>query len=184
MHQISRLKKTILGIAIALVLAFFLGYALNTIYPPLRYDNFCQNITARIDVESCADYKAPVKEENMISYPEQDCFCRQIDEKGTMKCDTMNPEYTECMKEYDAKRETHGRNSFVILVILGLAAILIGGLALKVESVSSGIMGGGVLTLLYSAIRFWGDIEDYARLIILGVTLFVLIWIGYKKFKE
>jgi len=189
MAKLSTLTKTILGIAIALVLVFFLAYAMNTIYPEPKIDEMCEGIAYRTEIDSCDDYNGGTitKGELRIPYPEEginDCYCREIDAKGTLKCEITNPDYEECRKEYNDSREKHGRTSFVVLVMLGLAAILIGGFVIKVNAVSQGIMGGGVITLLYSAMRFWGSIEDYARLIILGVTLFILIWVGYKKFKE
>jgi len=181
----SKLKKTILGIAIALVLVFFLGYSVNTFYEEPEFDEICKDINSRIDIETCEDYEAePTPDELRIVSPDKDCYCREIDAKGTMKCDATNPEYTECREEYEDMRETHGRISFIVLVILGLASILIGGLFLKVEAVSSGVMGGGVLTLLYAAMRFWGSIQDYGRLVVLGVALIVLIWVGYRKLKD
>ena len=54
---------------------------------------------------------------------------------------------------------------------------------LKLETVSSGIMGGGVLTIIYGTLRYWGEMSDIIRWILLGVVLALLIWIGYKKVK-
>ena len=184
--KVSGLKKTILGIAIALVLVFFWGYSVNTFYESPDMDDFCKDIPYRISVDSCEGYDVPSKEDlRPVFLPEgKDCYCYEIDKVGNKQCDVTNPEHIECREKYDEVREDHGRISFIILVILGLASILTGGLALKVESVASGMMGGGVLTLLYAAMRFWGSIQDYGRLFVLGVALVVLIWIGYKKLKD
>ena len=51
-------------------------------------------------------------------------------------------------------------------------------------SVSAGLMGGGVLTILYGVIRYWTDLPDYGRFIILGIILAILIWLGYKRIKK
>ena len=80
-------------------------------------------------------------------------------------------------------REIYNRNVFIISVIAGLVCVLIGGVKLKLESVSSGIMGGGVLSIIYGTIRYWGDLADVGRFAILGTVLAILIWIGYRKFK-
>jgi len=29
--------------------------------------------------------------------------------------------------------------------------------------------------------RYWSDLPDFGRFIILGITLIILIWLGYKK---
>lgn len=184
MGAISKLKKTILGIAIAIVLAFFLGYAVNTFYEEPDSNEFCEDIDLRIEVESCEDYELPMENREPYPVPVKECSCYEVDKEGNKKCEATNPEYQQCMEQYSDVRENHGRFSFILLTILGLASILIGGLVLKVEAVSSGIMGGGVLTLIYASLRYWGSIQDYARLIILGVTLGILVWIGYKKFKR
>jgi len=48
-------------------------------------------------------------------------------------------------------------------------------------SVSSGLMGGGILAIIYGTMRYWSDLPDFGRFIILGITLIILIWLGYKK---
>jgi len=45
------------------------------------------------------------------------------------------------------------------------------------------LLGGGVLTIIYGTIAYWSELADWARFIILGITLAILIWIGYKKLK-
>ena len=65
-----------------------------------------------------------------------------------------------------------------------MLAVLIGGVVLKLESVSTGIMGGGALIIIYGILRYWGDASDALRFIILGIVLAVLVWIGYKKLEK
>jgi len=38
--------------------------------------------------------------------------------------------------------------------------------------------------MIYAAMRFWRNLDEYLRFTILVITLVVLIWIGYKKFKK
>lgn len=183
----SNLKKTILGIGIALLLALFLGYAVHTFYERPESTDFCGKIQAMIEVDSCEGYETPVEFEVRRPIPVpvgKGCYCYEIDKEGNKRCETSNPEFVKCWESYDAAREKYEKNSFIALVMLGLLSIFIGGVILKVESVGSGIMGGGVLTLLYASLRFWGSLPDYGRLAILGVALVVLIWLGYKKFRK
>jgi hypothetical protein len=184
----SSIKKTILGIGIALLLVLFWGYSVHTFYERPESDDFCKDTKPMIEVDYCEDY------DEEVIHPEfrgpvpvpggKGCYCYEVDKEGNKKCETANPEYTKCWESYDVSREKHEKNSFIVLVILGLLSIFVGGVLLKVEAVSSGIMGGGVLTLLYAALRFWGSLPDYGRLLILGVALATLIWLGYKKFKH
>ena len=183
--MVQKLKKTILGIAIALVLVFFWGYSVATVYSEPDSNEYCTDIDFRLEVDSCDGYE-PIVRGNRGRYAEKilgdECYCDERNREGELRCSTPNPEYADCMQEYYDIREDHNRVSFIILIILGLVSIF-AGFKLKIDSVSSGVMGGGVLTLIYAAMRYWGTIQDYGRLIILGVALLVLVWIGYKKFK-
>ena len=42
---------------------------------------------------------------------------------------------------------------------------------------------GGIITLFFGTVRYWARLFDYARFIILGLVLALLIWLGYKKLK-
>ena len=195
----NRLRKTILGIAIAILLVFFLGYAVNTLYKPPKYQDYCTDV-ARMMPDNQDSCEAAGGTWNAVESPKavpltENMNCEKISEEGdaiTLSCQVSSVDsytgycdyYSKCQDAYDARRESHGRVSFTILVILGLLSVVAGAFALKVEAVGSGIMGGGVLTLIYGTIRFWGSIEDYVRLAILGIALGVLIWLGYRRFKD
>jgi len=69
---------------------------------------------------------------------------------------------------------------FIVATGIGII-ILIVGFALKMASVSSGLMGGGILAIIYGTIRYWSDLPDFGRFIILGITLIILIWLGYRR---
>ncbi|MBW2989110.1 hypothetical protein KY358_02195 [Candidatus Woesearchaeota archaeon] len=184
--ETSKMKKVILGIAIAILLAFFLGHATSTFYKEPEIEDFCRGIDSVIRVESCDDYDyEPVESRRPYPIPEKlFCSCQEIDKEGTVKCTATNPEYDKCSNQYTDYMEKHNKNSFMILVVLGLISIITGGIFLKKEAVGSGIMGGGVLTIIYAAMRYWDSIQDYARVIILGIALGILVWIGYKKIRK
>src|SRR3989344_784097 len=174
--EISRLKRTILGISIAIILALFIGYGINTFYKPPKYEDFCKEQIRKQIITS---------EEGCIAvggqwsvYPE-----KIISENKTVIQGFCDPNYT-CNKEYTSVREIYNRNVFIISVIAGLICVIVGGIVLKLESVSSGIMGGGVLSIIYGTVRYWGELADAGRFTILGIVLAVLIWIGYRKFKK
>lgn len=173
--EISKIKRAILGISIAIILALFIGYGINTFYKPPKYENFCDE-QIRTIISSEEECLAVGGQWNVA--PE-----RIIEENKTVIKGFCNPNYT-CEKEYTGKREIYNRNVFIIAVISGLISVIVGGIILKLESVSSGIMGGGVLSIIYGTIRYWGDLADVGRFFILGLVLVALIWIGYRKFKK
>ena len=88
----------------------------------------------------------------------------------------------ECRDRNNDLRSVYNRNAFIILVITGTVSLVFG-LYLGVSSVASGFLFGGILNLFIGVTRFWSDMDEYLRFIILGITLVVLIWIGYKKLK-
>ena len=60
--------------------------------------------------------------------------------------------------------------------------MIIIGAVLNLTSVSAGLFGGGVLTIIYGTMNYWSELADWARFIILGIALAVLIYLGYKGF--
>ena len=147
---ISKLKRNILTIAIAIIFALFIGYGIDTFYEAPEWEDYC------------------------------DRFAEPLGKNIT----EFEQSQKQCSEEFDAATEPYNRNIFVVTLIIGMIAVIVGGVVLHLESVSSGIMAGGVLTLIYGTIRYWGDMHKYLRFVILTIVLIVLIWIGYKKFKK
>lgn len=176
----SKIKKNLLSVAIAIILVLFIAYGINTFYKSPKYDDFCSE-----DL-----YKQQ-------AYSEEECLALggkwdqrttrpikvEADSDATTTEGWCDVQYT-CREEYDDAREVYNRDVFFISLVAGLIALIVGGIVLKIESVSIGIMGGGILTIIYGTIRYWGDMSDVYRFIILGVVLGVLIWMGYKKLKK
>lgn len=201
----NKIKKVLMSIAIALVLVFFVGYGLHTFYKEPNYDDFCPNAAERkvgiYDTkESCEavggkwEEKEGSPEVDKLTtnqylctrspYVEGEEFvfnCRTAEDAGKDSgwCD---PDYT-CREEYESAREPHNRISFIILAVIGVIIIVIATAVLAENAVSYGVLAGGILTILYGTLRFWGAIPDIARFIILGAALITLIILGYKKLK-
>jgi len=168
--QASKVKQTILAVAIAIILVLFVGFGIDTIYDSPDYTDYC-NETIR-----------PMKlDQNQVDCIDQGGEWIQNQENSY--CD-FSEKYRECEEEYNQVKEPYERNVFIIALIIGLVAVIVGGLILSVESVGSGIMGGGVLILIYGTLRYWGELSKYLRVVVLGIVLAILIWIGYKKFKK
>lgn len=171
----KNIKEKLLSIAIAMVLVFFIAYGINTFYKNPKYADFCDEekpYRPNITEEECLSIGGKWTQERIPrveGQPEQKGYCDQ--------------HYT-CRKEFEDVREKYNKIVFIISGILGLAAVIIGGIVLKLESVSAGIMGGGILTIIYGTLRYWGHLEDIGRFLILGIILITLIFIGYKYLKK
>jgi len=179
----SKLKHTFLAVAIAIILVFFIGFGIATFYKEPQYNDFCDEFEGR-------PYPFPIKRGDSCTFfePDQEIKdqCKNFgdvtpkyDQNGCVEsyyCET-------CNKEFRDIRENYNRNVFIVATGLGIIILIIG-FALKIPSVSSGLMGGGILTLIYGTIRYWSDLPDAGRFIILGLTLAILIWLGYKKISK
>jgi len=190
------LAKTFLSMGIALVFAAFVAYAVNTIYePPKYYDEPKNDCGTKYDcykqINECQQEE--YKKLN-ISGPQyapvpipigEDCYSKY---SGT-------PEFMACQKNLDICNQeqyklspsyTHAKNTFIILLAIGIAAI-IGGSRIAVEGVGSGFIGGGILLVLYSIVNSWAylyHLDRYLKLAGLGLALAVLIWIAYKRMEK
>ena len=87
--------------------------------------------------------------------------------------------FEACYERQNELREKHNYVSFVVLGIISIASI-IAGMHLN-GSVRDGIVGGGVLILIYASLRYWGDVGELTRLAILGAGLVALVVMATKR---
>ncbi|MBI4451795.1 hypothetical protein HY637_00050 [Candidatus Woesearchaeota archaeon] len=191
-----KIKETILGFAIAIIFVFFVVFGIKAFYKEPKYEDYCTRGTLIDVVYSKGYYAEPypmrTKEPNgntcMKAVKEYDTFRKncaakkadvvyEYDENG---CQSAK-ECTFCQQDYEKSRNIYFRNVFIISGIIGIIVIIIGAV-FGITSVSAGLFGGGVLTIIYGTMNYWSELADWARFIILGITLAVLIYLGYKGF--
>lgn len=163
-------KSVILSIAIALISVFFFVYAIQAIYPGPLSEDYCNYNRPVTMVETRSSCEALNGTWNEYPKPESNV---------TGYCDY----YTKCQDNYQNVREPYERNVFFANLIIGIV-LVVTGIFLALPSVSSGLMGGGVIMLVYGTIRNWGNLSDTLRTIMLGIALIILIWLGYKKLNK
>ncbi len=190
-----KIKETILGISIAVIFVFFVVFGIKSFYKEPKYEDFCKR-GVMIDVVSGSvyyeAYPARVKEPDQntcsksnVEYGRFRKGCAEkvsdavyeYDDKGCQ----IAKECTTCNVDFSKGRNIYFRNVFIISGIIGILVIIIGAV-LKITSVSAGLFGGGVLTILYGTMNYWSELADWARFIILGIALAVLIYLGIKGF--
>lgn len=172
----SNTKQRILTVAIAVVLTLFVAYGISVFYEAPKYEKFCgvEPKPVYLNETSC---NASEGKWNPNYYP---CPAEANGISGKCAEGYCDADFT-CRKEFDLRNEVYNRNVFVVSLFLGLVLMILG-ITLKLESVSVGIMGGGALVIFYGVMRYWGELGKYWRLLLLGLVLATLIWIGYKKF--
>lgn len=185
-----KIKETILGVSIAILFVLFVAFGIRAFYNEPKYEDFCNKMMypsmpypERIYKETNSTLCNKIEVENYKF--EQDCIAKKgevvyaPDENGCR----IAKECSFCNKEFRDSMNIYNRNVFIIAGIAGIITIIVGAL-LNLVSVSSGLFGGGVMTVIYGTIRYWSELADWARFIILGIALGVLIWIGYKKLNK
>ena len=192
-----KIKETILGFSIAIIFVFFVVFGIKAFYKEPKYENFCARGVI-IDIiypdGHYGDYPYPARfketSENVCAkaFTEYDKFRKTCADK---KADVLfeydvngcqvAKECTFCQQNYNKARNIYFRNVFIISGIVGIVVIIIGAV-LHLTSVSAGLFGGGVLTIIYGTTNYWSELADWARFIILGIALAVLIYLGYKGF--
>lgn len=169
----GRAKKIILSIAIAILFVLFIAYAIETTYPSPKYENYCPTLE-----------KQPMNQTDCdaINGTWQVYPTYSSEKPGQTGVEGYCDTYTKCSKPWQDAQDKYNRNIFFVSIILGMIVVVLS-ILLAVESVSAGLMAGGVLLIIYGTIRYWGSLSNVFRTIMLAIALGVLIWLGYRKLK-
>jgi len=174
------LFKWILVVGIAIVANLFLNYALDAFYPRPQMEAFC-----------------PQKQVNTPPTAEKECVAvggqwnsdpyRYVGAPNPIPADApkgyCNENFT-CQKGFDGASKVYDRNVFIVLVVAG-TAFLVGSLfAAGVEAVALGFSLAGILSLIIGTMRYWSNMDERLRVVVLGFALAALVWVGIKKFKD
>lgn len=163
---------------IMIVINLFLGNLVQALYHEPLYTDFCpeQQVNRAIESESACLQVGGQWNENVDA---KGMTSQSIDSPAGY-CD---PNYT-CMKGYTDMMSVYNRNVFVVFVVAGVL-LLIGSVFLSgVEAISLGLSFGGVLALIIGSVRYWSDMNEILRVILLGAALAGLIYVAWKKFKD
>lgn len=166
-------KNIIFGIAI-FILTMFVGiYGLSTLYGETpEYGDYCpENLINQTTCES----------ENGVWIENTDYV---TDSQGEIKRVPVaggycNYDYTACTDEWDSAQEKYFRKIFLSALPLGIAIILAGALIMSLESVSAGLMLGGVGLIVYGTGTYWRFTDDWLKFVLSLAGLVILIFAAY-----
>jgi uncharacterized protein (DUF983 family) len=178
-------KKGILSTAIAIVFTIFIIQAESIMLNEPEWDQFCSReqyprpeklFIEELDCKDTMIQNAGIENtcqemKGQVIYKTNDLGCQEA-----IECST-------CNIDYDKARDNFEKTAFIISLIVGIIAIGIGVVA-KVNAIGTGLMGGGLLLIVIGTMQYWSGLQQYARLIILGLVLGILIFIGQKKFSK
>lgn len=179
------IKKVALTVGIAILFTLFIVFFVEAVYESPKYENYCNpygpysghfvpqvasNCTLQYN-ETLANQCAKDRGELRYKY----------NEKG---CET-DPYCDYCSRDFNDANTKYNKNIFYISAIVAIIAILSGlYLPKTIDAIASGFMFGGILVLIQGTVRVFGDLSKWTRVVVLGVELIILIWVGYKKVRD
>lgn len=189
-------KKFSLTVAIAIIFALFIGFGIETFYESPKYSDFCNHDSYYTAKNESACLAEDGEWENYDKHGLDNEYLCHIDNESNnsvkLTCEASFHDqstigycnnYENCSKEYRDVSKEYNKIVFIICAIFGLAAIITGSYLTK-DSVGTGLLSGGVITVIYGTIRYWEGLGDVIRFLLLGLVLALLIWAGYKKIKD
>jgi len=179
----TKVKTIILSLVIAIVLAAFVIYLIQAIYPSPDYEDFCDEAEIRVPIpenkELLGGTCATVAPDSRQECCENKGYKTYNEETG--QCEGSL--YAECQEQYENARDKYRLVVFFVAVISGLIAVS-AGILLNLPSVSSGLMLGGTFLVFYGTAIYWSKLSNWLRALVLAVVLAILIWLAYKKLRN
>lgn len=184
--QVKRhpLFKWILVFGIMLVANLFLNYALDAFYPQPQYETFCptQQVQEAVLTKDACLAKGGQWSENVVPKAVYNT-APVVSPVTTEVVGYCNENYT-CQKGYEAATKIYDRNVFIVLVIAGTVFLVGSIFATSVEVVALGFSLAGILSFIVGTMRYWSNMDEKLRVVVLGIALIALIWVAVKKFKN
>ncbi|MBI2108780.1 MAG: hypothetical protein HYT93_01180 [Parcubacteria group bacterium] len=182
----ANILKLALAAAIIIVLNLFFIFSIQLVYEQPTYDTFCAKEQVHI-IPQTQDECVLVGGQWVEGIYVQKGLPRAqyieppvITEEQKGYC---NEDFT-CSADYNEAWKLYQRNVFIALVVLGTLTLVASFLLRAIAVVAPALAAGGVITLFIASVRYWSEMQDYLRVIILGIALVALLWAGVKKFSK
>ena len=164
------LKSVAIGIAIIILTSFVTIYGIALIYTQPDYNNYC-NITKPVIYETEQTCATGGGKWNPVAVYETVPPAKPV----TGYCDTE----FYCRQDYDAAMKEHYKHVFYLALPIGIIVIVAGAVLFGLESVGAGLMGGGIVTLIYGAGGYWQYAQDWIKFLISLAGLVAVIYFAY-----
>ena len=165
-----RLKDILFAVAIMILTIFVTFYGINTIFPKANYDDYCGIANAPKLVQTEQEC---LNENGTWVYQERQCVTTPCPQ-GYCEYNT----YDDCWERYEEVNQARSKYVFFLALPLGILIVILG-MFFGLEAVGTGLMGGGIGTLIYGAGAFWPYTENWIRFVFSLVGLVALIWFAY-----
>lgn len=162
----NRAKKIAMAIGIFVVLMLFSGFGGSYIQD--YFEDNCQEGNQTGFCES--------------NYPEAN-QCELYNTQET--CESRLSDGCFWNIYHDQECYDRGSLAFTIFTtIVGIIALAIGFFIKNNGTISGGLIGGGIGSLVMAIISYWSNINELIRVLLIGIVLTILLLIAWKKLRD
>lgn len=168
-------------VGIAIVVNLFLTFLVRAIYHTPQYENFCPQMQVNEPIltkEACVAVGGQWNGNIPMKPAPQETMPAQSVPNGY--CD---PNFI-CGKNFQDMLKVYNRNVFVVFVVAGILLLVGSVIGLGGEAVTLGFSLGGVLAFVIGSMWYWSDMQEWLRVIVLGLALVSLLYFAWKKFRD
>jgi len=163
----NNLIKIGLGLALAVVYPFMVGFGIEAFYPPPEHA-----------YQACL----PLQPENKLSATDP---AQPIPYRDPQS----DPQYKQCYDSAQEKHDIYNRNLFLITAALGFFAMAVGALLFSenLGPVGPGLVFGGLFTILYGTGRSFRSIDKrylFLELLLIFIGIIAITWRYLKTTKQ
>jgi len=144
-------KKFALGFGIAIILPMLVHYGVSTFSPAPKWQD-------RYETNYYQKYQNATPEEKAKLDKERDA--RE--------------------KRWREQEKIFQKHLFFVAVPIGITTIILGAVS-SIQAIGTGLMFGGIFTLVDGYCWYWSELQDWMRFLSLLAAFVVLIFIGYRK---
>lgn len=163
----SSVVKWAFVIGIMLLANLFVAYLTQALYPTPKWENFCPaDLTGKF-IETSSE----CTEVGGKWYPPTSAGAQGY-------CDAT----VTCQKEFQDTHEVYTRNVFIVFVIFGVLMLAVSAFMGGVPVISLGTAFAGVLALIIGSVWHWSAMQEWLRVVVLGLALVGVLYLAWKKF--
>ena len=186
--MIEKVKKYGVIAIIAILFALFAFSIVDVVEESPKYENYCGSDAMPVrplqKELNCPGFIEPTADERERCSLSKGDIIYNYDANGCPTSFECNP----CRGKFEEASKGHRLIGFIITSIFGVVAILIG-LFVKskedvVEWIYSGILIGGILSIVFGTMSYFADMGRFVKPIVLLVEMLLIILIAIKTVKK
>jgi hypothetical protein len=167
-----KVKEIAITVAVAVLFSALILVAVDAFYSMPEYSSYCDNSIRPLTTRCLTD----TTKEEMDCYDSGGTPTYTYNESGCQVYESCS----QCNNNYNSAVDSYRFNLFLILGIIGLAAIIFG-VYYNIEFIGSGFMFSGIFLLLYATAQGFSTFTKYVRVFVVLLELCIVLWIAFKK---